>query len=212
MATFKSYVEAKIAHPDQDIYLDESVFRVWRYDQIKSGTKCNPADYCITVEKFLDDGHKFVEGDIYLEDGGSVVTVKMHSICIDSQPVSGGDKRFILRAAALEEKPKRVKVEYVKVDGSIEGIAKSVIDGDVFYSVDGLDEFEWEHCSFKRNGSTLSGLNGFDFYRRVETEIDERQEFIDAAFIIAKECDTEEDSEWMGKLYDSGKFKLVNAD
>lgn len=109
---------------------------------------------------------------------------------------------------ALNDKKPRTKTEYELLCNSsfnVWGLKDLLESGSLFYFINdeyrpvsvGSDIFAIEHF--------LSG----HIYRKVKTEIDERQEFIDAAFVIARECDTEEDVEWMGKLYDSGRFKLV---
>ncbi|WWO62282.1 coil containing protein [Vibrio phage vB_VcM_SY] len=46
-------------------------------------------------------------------------------------------------------------------------------------------------------------------YRKVETEIDERQEFIDAYRSEARKLPFVSVEEFAGSIYDSGKFKLV---
>ena len=87
---------------------------------------CNPADHCITVEEFLKAGHRFVEGDIVTNLNGGVSIIKPACDCkgwdysLENIHKADDDDydRYILRAAALE-KPKRVKVEYVKVEDSI---------------------------------------------------------------------------------------------
>ena len=74
-------------------------------------------------------------------------------------------------------KPKlRTKTVYEKVDLHINEIAKRMIDGEVFYNHDGSDKFDWKLNGFSKNGLALTGLNGFDFYCRVEKEIDWRDE------------------------------------
>lgn len=126
---------------------------------------------------------------------------------------NGNAREFIFKdgfvEAMKEDKPKRTKVEYVKVEVSINEIAKLMIDGEVFYSKNGGDKFDWRLNAFGKNNIALSELNGFDFHRRIETEIDERQEFIEAMSAILPEFDKRTIPLWIGRLYDSGKFKLV---
>ena len=121
MTTFDSYAAAKIANPNSEIV---TTCDSWtggdelkgKFEALNSDPRethlveherwviCNPADHCQTVEKFLADGHKFVEGDICLRDDGDVITVTESVLDWNVKDELDG-KRFILRAAALEEKP-----------------------------------------------------------------------------------------------------------
>ena len=205
MTTYNSYEEAKIANPDQDIYLDESIFGTWRYDQIKSGTKCNPADHCMTVEKFLADGHKFELGDICLDDEGCVINIDVEDHTWN-KPDNLDVDRFILRASALEEKPKRVKVDYVKVEDSIFDLRPDFEAGELFVRIgDNYEVVLSAQC-------LATSLAVGSCYRKVETEIDERQEFIDECMAHGGLRARDGAREVYGNIFDSGKFKLVNAD
>lgn len=78
------------------------------------------------------------------------------------------------------EAPEPTKTyRYEKVTDSIEKIAKAMIDGEVFYSQGGSDRFYWRLNGFGKNNLALTGLNGFDFYRRIE--VTERELEIEAA-------------------------------
>lgn len=227
MTTYNNYYEARIANPEEDIYKINDRFMVCnpspnaRVDHVVS--PCNPADHCMTVEQFLKDGHKFVEGDLYVNFGGFVTELTERKI--NSLMSLDTSRRFILRAAALEEKtntesdydkgmreamekiakscgrsfcvdigyedlpdlveslinpkpeekPKRAKVEYVKCD----------------YLQDALDKFEsmvvfefypdnngvGDRINSVRYLALAYGNNSL--YRRIETEIDERDVFIE---------------------------------
>ncbi|CAM0104127.1 hypothetical protein MYOV065v1_p0045 [Vibrio phage PS15B.2] len=115
MTTYNTYQEAKIANPDKEIYEMAAHFAASSFiktaNSRASWNKCNPADHCMTVEKFLADGHKFVEGDLVLNIDGGVSTVNYSSrakssddYCLEymNYPEEGDNKRYILRAAALE--------------------------------------------------------------------------------------------------------------
>ena len=52
-------------------------------------------------------------------------------------------------------------------------------------------------------------LNDCYIYRKVETEIDERQEFIEAACEKSGLSKHSVEAQVFGMIYDSGKFKLV---
>ena len=289
MTTYNSYAEAKIANPSEDIYATKismggrvEVFGV--YVIIANITSnyyiCEPSKYCMTVEKFLADGHKFVEGDvIYSRPLSKVIPVLSNgefgvSYPVDgaNNPMSSDDNRFILRAAALgdrltddgegkaitaklseesdydkgmreamkkiavscgkkfavdigyeelpdlveslvnpkKEKPKRVRVGYVKCEYG-DKVSNIVMDfendaplykmvNDEYWTIDELDDL------FQLI------LDDCDIYRKVETEIDERQEFIDECMEHGGLRARDGAREVYGNIFDSGKFKLVNAD
>ena len=188
MTTYNSYAEAKIANPSEDIYATKismggrvEVFGV--YVIIANITSnyyiCEPSKYCMTVEKFLADGHKFVEGDvIYSRPLSKVIPVLSNgefgvSYPVDgaNNPMSSDDNRFILRAAALEEKPKRVKVSYVKVEDSIFDLRPDFEDGELFQAMNN------ESYQVITGELKLAELLSYGLVcRKVETEIDWRDE------------------------------------
>lgn len=111
MSTYNSYAEAKITNPESDIYHLNNIEFVRDDTTVRAGDwkKCDPADYCITVEKFLADGHKFVDGDLFLnsenddveigktyENGIEITTHEANEKC-----KSVDDQCYVLRAAAL---------------------------------------------------------------------------------------------------------------
>ena len=104
MITYPTYQAAKIANPDSNIYRYLSVSPLFTCESECNGFSlqpANPADYCMTVKQFLDAGHKFVDGDFMLAQGGLVVKV---SNCPSYNMLSeDDDKRYILSAKALEE-------------------------------------------------------------------------------------------------------------
>ena len=193
MSTYPTYQAAKIANPDSNIYRYLSVSPLFTCESECNGFSlqpANPADYCMTVKQFLDAGHKFVDGDFMLGQDGLVVRV---SNCPSyNMPLEDDDKRYALRTKSLEEantiptetpEDKEALDEktyrYEKVTDSIEKIAKAMIDGEVFYSQGGSDRFYWRLNGFGKNNLALTGLNGFDFYRRIE--VTERELEIEAA-------------------------------
>ncbi|CAH9015467.1 putative lipocalin family protein [Vibrio phage 381E49-1] len=211
MKTYNSYEEAKIANPECEIYLDYSVFRTWRSDQIKSGTKCNPADHCMTVEKFLADGHKFVEGDVIFNTYPSPTVDFISNSHLDNynELDKDDDKRFILLAAALKPRDndyamsvmeKKVRVEYEQL-----GFHKC-------HEAMFKHEMEEKLYRTSHDGFVIASMNDIadnwqsELYRRIETEIDERQEFIDKYFELARGTDLMAADKWAGAIYDN----LVN--
>ena len=227
MKVYDSYAEAKIANPESDIYERMCVdFATADYVSLVAmcGTgegwnKCNPADHCMTVDQFIAEGHRFANGDICLDDG-DVVTVKCRAEW--DEPSPGDNERYVLRAAALDvmaqdneatetkavaeysnEKPKRVKVEFVKVEDSIFDLQHDLVDGNLFYQ-----DTDDSHYPINTERQLVYWFDLAGVYRKVETEIDERQEFIDAAIELidaSKKTDG-----LLGAMFDSGKFKLVD--
>ena len=117
MTTYNSYETARIANSERAIYKIGDNFTESSELLGRSLQPCNPADYCMTVEEFLADGHKFFEGDVYLNIQGDVRVVNSNKEWIDvlNGKSAMDNKRYILRAAALEEKPGE-KVEWVNGD------------------------------------------------------------------------------------------------
>ena len=219
MKTYASYEAAKIDNPECDILISN----VGKFHSVKdaptshfaNGWKlCNPADHCMTVERFLSDGHKFVECDIYLDLTGAV------SHCggdFSSDALNEinhrGKERYILRAAALEDKPKRTKVSYVEVNSVFE-LCKDELDSGNYGVVDSLGDYIKVSCEFELS----IAIKMLKLVRRIETEIDERQEFIDKAkgvgicFFDGSKLTGANIEHLSGELYDSGKFKLVEGE
>ena len=254
MTTYNTYQEAKISNPESNIYIQAGEFlpeksirpSPWTYD-FRGLALCNPADYCMTVEKFLADGNKFVEGDFILDEGSVylVTDCKTQNYWYETESANEPDcddnRRHVLHAAALElkpadkvakalgrpltpsdfgvalaEKPKRVKVSYVMFHPTpgdsvyLSHKNKNIKQRDVMYLFVGRsldDKGVFQHKASKNIFEESLSL----VRRKQETEINERQEFIDEA------CGTLDDDEsvnhysrYFGQLYDSGKFKLVN--
>jgi len=128
MTTYKTYQESKIANPESDIYeLDNGVFVADGWIDHRNYGKhtfelCNPADYCMTVEKFLSDGYKFVEADLILDEGLIYVVsdCKQQNNWYDTESVNkpdcNDDVRYILRAAVLENIPTETPEEKEVLD------------------------------------------------------------------------------------------------
>jgi len=215
MTTYNSYEAAKIAMPLACIihYTDDD--RFFGMPSIEGATltddSCKlaePADHCMTVEQFLKDGHKFVGGDVVFDAGEVEVINSRHDVEAYNEKERLDRERYILRAAALN-KPKRTKLAYELLcnkDFNVWGLKELLDDGDLFYLINdeylvvpaGSDIFAIEHF--------LSG----NIYRRIETEITERDKFVEAVSKILPEYDKRTMPLWIGKLFDSGKFKLVD--
>ena len=218
MTTYNSYEAAKIANPESDIYRVKSssiggyvALGASDFIELNDGDEsslCNPADHCMTVEKFLADGHKFVRGDVV--DAGKVGVIETgFEINAYNEPDGGDSSIFILRAAALEEKPKRTKVDLKLANyATVSSAIKAHEDGIKFVRL--LPDGDTEDLSWF--GLCECYANGYKIRVKVETEIDERQEFIEAVSEALPEYDKRTMPLWIGRLYDSGKFKLVEGE
>ncbi|WFS86262.1 hypothetical protein vBVhaSMAG7_045 [Vibrio phage vB_VhaS_MAG7] len=131
MKTYNTYQEAKIANPEFEVAVvtrtDEHTSEMGKFisvlknnpslggysfaDKKKTGypnttdgyyTVCYPSGYCMTVEKFLADGYKFVEGDVVFDFGDVVSVDTAFDAETYNQTDKKDDRRYILRAAALE--------------------------------------------------------------------------------------------------------------
>lgn len=151
------------------------------YPNINDGyyTICSPSDYCMTVEKFLKDNCKFDDGDTYLDWKGRVRIVGKvgfsKDACNDIRNIVSVDQAFILRAAALEEKKPRTKVEYVEVTDSIFDLRPDFEAGELFSKVNHARDY-----STINNTQTLAqALHQSCCYRRIETPITWKEELYD---------------------------------
>ena len=207
MTTYNSYGEAKIANPDSAIYKDMHANFIPCSDAfiIPAGELCNPAKYCMTVERFLKSGHEFSVGDVILRHDGEVITAGEGLSWNDWNILEDGDnQRYILRAAVLE-KPKRVKVEYAKVYDSIFDLRTSLNAGELFYK-----DIDDGFYVINSEPQLVSCFNSERVYLKVKTEITERDEFIEM-YALATQDDKQNIEDIAGMLYDSGKFKLVEG-
>ncbi|AUR98085.1 hypothetical protein NVP1247A_11 [Vibrio phage 1.247.A._10N.261.54.E12] len=188
MDMYPTYESAKIANPECDIYEHNCtpmgrLFTPGLMHSVMNGSynkKCNPADHCMTVEKFLADGYKFVDGDAYLDRAGDIEVVgKLLSVSVVSEKGHGDEYRYILRAAALETKePKRTKESYEKVELTRKEFACELIEGNSLYTPDKRVELYFDEFSGKMKGKNSKGLS-WDvvidhgtYLRRIETPIE----------------------------------------
>tara|TARA_B100001057_G_C22558112_1_gene836142 strand:+ start:118 stop:759 length:642 start_codon:yes stop_codon:yes gene_type:complete len=211
MKMFDSFEKAKITYPTSEIYKSGGLFGTddMLNPAAKDVEKCHPANHCMTVEEFLKAGHKLAMGDIVLNSGGKVIFMSYDGCLSDFGVLNiGSINEYILRAAALK-KTKRVKVEYVKCEFSREWEAVKHYNevGELFVT---------DCCGNYTNVNDISGAwyevvckNYMDLYRRTETEITERDEFIEEACKVSGAVDNSVIADIIRKLYDSGKFKLV---
>lgn len=117
MKTYATYQEAKISNPESEFYTNGEIFSAVEFNTLKHVNEwkaCNPVDYCMNVEQFLNKGNEFYEGDLIIdEDGVNHVLDKAgsklnwYSTKSSNIPDSSDYNRFVLRASALE-KPKQI--------------------------------------------------------------------------------------------------------
>lgn len=288
MTTYSTYQEAKIANPEEEILKarddwDGCKCYVGKFIANKpdesggvpfigkgSFKKCDPSKYCITVEKFLADGHKVFMGDVIINANGNVNNITQG--CASMLNGEGGakfnDTRYILHAAALEkpflqtgegfehsknlnfirnrlidvhgepnnldymhklnnaiafvermeepsnlggsgtgkeEKPRCAKVFYEKLSFEYAWHAiKAFEDGEKLYTKQSSEEF----VLIDNAPDVLRYL--YDLHERVETEITEREEFIDEVCAINEKTHGERRQYLVESLFDSGRVKLIN--
>ncbi|AUR90475.1 hypothetical protein NVP1144O_27 [Vibrio phage 1.144.O._10N.286.45.B3] len=134
------------------------------------------------------------------------IEVKGDSVTIDGS-LNVDDLRIIV--SELDKQKPRTKTEFVKCEfASDKEKAEAFIEGGLRYFTHGpvTGDKEKDTIPVTRLDELLCG-NGI--YRKVETEIDERQEFID---VIEEYCHSNGfgvNRRFLGSLFDSGKFKLV---
>jgi hypothetical protein len=250
MKKYNTYQEAKIENKNDEIATNGIEFATARCLNLSHAFKwkiCNPKDHCMTVEKFLADGHKFVDCDCHTGTDGVVRVVGSDYPVSDANLRIGSDRnRYILRAAALEKdnaddldgesvteseiidlslsetfdvmpkdneaaeakamaehSPKRTKEECVKVEFEHAWQAvKAFEEGEELFVENPLVS------SSKYLVAEFSSLKCVDkLYRKVVTELTEREAFIEAACKVVPTT-AEEDIKVIGKMFDSGKFKL----
>lgn len=110
----------------------------------------------------------------------------------------------------LDLKP-RTKTEFVKCEfTSDKERAEAFIEGGLRYFTHGpvTGDKEKDTIPVTRLDELLCGSG---IYRKVETEIDERQEFVETYNNLASVSMPLSIDEWAGLMYDSGKFKLVDS-
>ncbi len=186
MRVYGTYQEAKIANPECDIYNDtHGKFRPIKdapTSHFANGWElCKPQNYCMTVEKFLVDGHRLEIDDWVIGVRG--LTFQISSNEIDEWNVKSvtpmDSKLYILRAAALETKePKRTKESYEKVELTRKEFACELIGGNSLYTPDKRVELYFDEFSGKMKGKNSSGsswdivIDHGTYLRRIETPIE----------------------------------------
>ena len=181
MTTYNTYQEAKIENPNKEIirFDKQDEFKAVSDDELSAylttWTKCDPADHCMTVERFLADGHKFVKGDAVLDVGDVCLIESGFDLGAYNDPYDGDSKIFILRAAALENIPTETPEEKEVLDG-IESAGevewKNGDDVDAYgkpYKYVGLDPFNENLCICLANQDDDPQCFSIDILKKPET-------------------------------------------
>lgn len=186
MTTYNSFEAAKIANPESDIYkligLDGFVFGNGLGDLIRitslqtDAEKCNPADHCMTVEKFLSDGYELRENDLILNSVGSVICMDYPNSLDDFGVLNScSEKEYILRAAALEEKPSE-KVEWVNGDECL------YMNSSEVHKFIGVDPTRNDFCYIKANCSAVNWVKVAKLSKPETKQQREDRERLEAAY------------------------------
>ena len=174
MTTYNSYQEAKIANPDSEIYKFDKSFTCDSNRFGQSFPLCNPADHCMTVEKFLGDGHKFVGWDVYLNSDGRTLGV-VNIPEYNNKRSTIDCNSYILRAAALEEKPSE-KVEWVNGDECL------YMNSSEVHRFIGVDPTRNEFCYIKANCSAVNWVEVAKLSKPETKQQREDRERLEAAY------------------------------
>lgn len=103
-------------------------------------------------------------------------------------------------------KPTRTKVEYVKCE--FEKLS------DLVLYIESEEMLYTKGCNWCEVGGMHDAIRRYGLsqplYRRAEVEISERDLFIEEIGKLVPEFDKRTNKMWIGKIYDSGKFKLID--
>lgn len=115
---------------------------------------------------------------------------------------------YVYHGAELWEPPvkkPRTRTEYVKVTESIFDLREEFERGELYHKF----EHAREYSKVKNTESLSQALNNGCCYRKVEKEIDERQEFIDELGKIQRRIGDCQLYDFYNAVFESGKFKLI---
>lgn len=173
--SYITYQEAKIAMPLACIIHDTDKNRFFGMPSREGTTLTNDgckfaeaSDYCMTVEKFIEDGHKLVKGDVILNAGGGVITLQQRDVAGDwncDNRHELDNKRYILRAAALKNQMNIDKLE-----------------------TQAVEEYQWvngDRCAFDNRTGVFVGLSKNKRLAVIEIDNDKMPHDVD----LVKVCD-----------------------
>lgn len=120
MKTYKTFAECKLAHPECDVYRTAYGNDFAPEAITPDYAKRNPADFLMSLEEFLGKGFKLVEGDVFIDTYGKVISVV--DTGIDNKPAFLDRNRFVLKAKALESSASHGIASIQSASGHIEPI------------------------------------------------------------------------------------------
>lgn len=173
MKAYKTYAEAKLAHPYSDIYTRDGEFKDGgSQDGGRRWVKANPADHLMSMEEFLESGYLLDIGDSFIGRNGDVIRVRVvHRV---NKPDDNDCYLFILSAACFGggshpvEAKKKTRFRYVDVDFKD---TAEFIDDDLF-----LKYSDYEIVSLYKASAMDLVKNRHKLCRRIEEEIDPVEE------------------------------------
>lgn len=226
--SYKTYAEAKIANPDSEIvttgkdwdYEKETIgtFEVRVFDGDDDGAHfigdeawviCNPADYCSTLKKFLEDGFKLVEGDIVMTINCSISVVKEGAV--DAWNFRGvNDNGFFILSAAVINGGCKIPAnseQWTIYNNTMP--LHELTDEQVGKLVKHSGCVEHMNPNSGEWGATITPMwNRAGVYRIKQKS--EREMFIEAAIGHGIKPETQNPKQIFGELFDSGKFKYID--
>ncbi len=194
MTTYNTYAEAKIANPLKETYELDGLFGT-KEELIDCGVvgfiyESRPADHCTSLEAFFDAGHKFEDGDIYLNKNGIVkivgkdigdvyanIRTEFDSVC------------FVLSAKALE--------------GNLELSAEDVPEGATHYCDgtfvmmnDSSNDYGWCKVWFEgkwhKNAPIANCIRIEELVKKDSAKETEQIEWKNGDIVYAKRCSYDE--------------------
>lgn len=109
MKAYKTYQEAKIANQDRDIFSLQGKYTCGGDEPLHPDlqgcywTHCEPSDYLMSVDMFINSGYKICAGDTFIDTDGKVETmteIDALNNCINDDD----NKRYILKSAWIKDK------------------------------------------------------------------------------------------------------------
>lgn len=205
MTTYNTYQEAKIANPESDIYTNAVNDKFQSRSDETFFVRCLPKNNCMTYNQC----DEFKAGMVVMDLSGIKEINEEEAAFLNEVKgyhtnKSNWDECFILRAATLEEKKPRTKVEYEQIGfhKCHEAMFKHEMEEKLYIGCNGGFELA-THVDIADNWN-------YNLYRRIETPMTERDEFIEAACEVNERVHGERRQYIVESLFDSGKFKLVN--
>lgn len=181
MKTYKTYAEAKLAHPDCGIYRIGSEFTASCTSSTGSILQpVNPADHLMSLEEFLAAGYLLVNRDQLIGKSGRILIVGKngcYAVNMNAKDSIVDSKTFILSAACFgggshpPVKKMKTKVEFARVTDSVFNLKTDLDSGELYYrSEDG------SYIQVNTEKELIFFIGDDNIYRCIETEIDPVEE------------------------------------